>query len=127
MENPFGRGSFFVKTLALLCFRASGIVFTAIDLVTKNKVAIKNIDLSRQAKKENILNEIKILKDFNHENLVNFLDSYLLNNHLWVSEVNRTALFFKMCQNAKFLVIVYIVTKLYENACWGLGNSNDAI
>lgn len=65
---------------------ASGVVFIALDLLTQQKVAIKTIDLKSQSSKELILNEIRVLKDFNHPNLVNFLDAYLLEqeNQLWV-------------------------------------------
>lgn len=65
---------------------ASGVVFIALDLKTEQKVAIKTIDLKSQSSKELILNEIRVLKDFNHPNLVNFLEAYLLEqeNQLWV-------------------------------------------
>lgn len=65
---------------------ASGVVFIAEDQKTGQEVAIKVIDLNNQTSKELILNEIRVLKDFNHRNLVNFLDAYLIEskNHLWV-------------------------------------------
>lgn len=65
---------------------ASGVVFIALDHITDSKVAIKTIDLKSQSSKELILNEIRVLKDFNHRNLVNFLDAYYIEpeNSLWV-------------------------------------------
>lgn len=65
---------------------ASGTVFIALDRDTTDEVAIKVIDLCNQSSKELILNEIRVLKDFNHKNLVNFLEAYLIEatNHLWV-------------------------------------------
>lgn len=65
---------------------ASGVVFIALDKYNETKVAVKTIDLKSQSSKELILNEIRVLKDFNHKNLVNFLDAYFIEpeNQLWV-------------------------------------------
>lgn len=65
---------------------ASGVVFIALDLETQKQVAIKTIDLKNQSSKELILNEIRVLSDFNHKNLVNFLEAYFLeeSDTLWV-------------------------------------------
>lgn len=65
---------------------ASGVVFIASVVGSEKQVAIKTIDMKNQSSKELILNEIRVLKDFNHNNLVNFLDAYFLEelDHLWV-------------------------------------------
>lgn len=65
---------------------ASGVVFIAHDIILHNQVAIKTIDLKNQSSKELILNEIRVLQDFNHKNLVNFLAAYFIeqDNELWV-------------------------------------------
>ncbi|GLB44310.1 putative P21-Rho-binding domain containing protein [Lyophyllum shimeji] len=64
---------------------ASGHVYVAKTLATGKKVAIKEMDLSHQPRKELIVNEILVMKESQHPNIVNFLDSYLVkNNELWV-------------------------------------------
>ncbi|KAK4881280.1 hypothetical protein RN001_004599 [Aquatica leii] len=81
-EDPYERYS---RTLKDLGAGASGIVFVATDLITKQQVAIKDIDMTKQQRKELLLGEIKILREFKHKNLVNFLEAYLVyDDHLWV-------------------------------------------
>lgn len=63
---------------------STGTVFIANDLKKHSKVAIKDIDLTKQPRKELIINELNVLKEFQHKNLVNFLDAYMCYDHLWV-------------------------------------------
>ncbi|KAF9468394.1 kinase-like domain-containing protein [Collybia nuda] len=64
---------------------ASGHVYVAKTLSNGKKVAIKEMDLSHQPRKELIVNEILVMKESQHANIVNYLESYLVkNNELWV-------------------------------------------
>jgi len=63
---------------------ASGSVFKAIDSRTGNEVAIKQMIIAKQVKKEIIINEIMIMKQSNHHAIVNYVDSYIVNGVLWV-------------------------------------------
>jgi serine/threonine protein kinase len=57
---------------------ASGTVYTAIESSTGMEVAIKRMNLSQQPKKELIINEILVMRENKHPNVVNYLDSYLV-------------------------------------------------
>ncbi|PHH91244.1 hypothetical protein CDD83_1203 [Cordyceps sp. RAO-2017] len=63
---------------------ASGGVFTGYERGTNRLVAIKQMNLEQQPKKDLIINEILVMKDSSHPNIVNFIDSYLCGGELWV-------------------------------------------
>ncbi|KAF2741841.1 Pkinase-domain-containing protein [Sporormia fimetaria CBS 119925] len=63
---------------------ASGGVFVAYEVATNKCVAIKQMNLEQQPKKDLIINEILVMKDSKHKNIVNFMDSFLVRGDLWV-------------------------------------------
>ncbi|NXJ13670.1 PAK1 kinase, partial [Odontophorus gujanensis] len=63
---------------------ASGTVYTAMDVATGQEVAIKQMNLQQQPKKELIINEILVMRENKNPNIVNYLDSYLVGEELWV-------------------------------------------
>ncbi|KAF9356532.1 Protein kinase [Mortierella sp. NVP85] len=64
---------------------ASGSVYVAKHLTTNTKVAIKQMDLSLQPRKELVVNEILVMKESTNPNIVNYLDSFLVKSQeLWV-------------------------------------------
>jgi len=63
---------------------ASGTVFSATDTKTGKPVAIKCMNLSQQPKKELIINEIIVMREQQQDNIVNYVDSLLVEEELWV-------------------------------------------
>ena len=63
---------------------ASGGVYTAYQVGTNMSVAIKQMDLDKQPKKDLIINEILVMRSSRHPNIVNYIDSFLWKNDLWV-------------------------------------------
>ena len=63
---------------------ASGGVYTAYQVGTNVCVAIKQMDLEKQPKKDLIINEILVMRSSRHPNIVNYIDSFLHKNELWV-------------------------------------------
>lgn len=63
---------------------ASGVVYIAFEILTGQEVAIKQMKLAAQPKKDLIINEIMVMKEHKHANVVNYKDSYLIDDELWV-------------------------------------------
>lgn len=63
---------------------ASGGVFTAFQNGTDKAVAIKQMNLEQQPKKDLIINEIIVMKNSKHKNIVNYMDFFLFKGDLWV-------------------------------------------
>ncbi|KAI8577186.1 hypothetical protein K450DRAFT_178141 [Umbelopsis ramanniana AG] len=63
---------------------ASGGVFTAHSVDTNMSVAIKQMNLEKQPNKDLIINEILVMRESAHKNIVNYIDSFLHTGDLWV-------------------------------------------
>lgn len=63
---------------------ASGGVYTAESVLEHRQVAIKQMKLEKQPKKDLIVNEIMVMRQSKHRNIVNFIDSYIHQGDLWV-------------------------------------------
>lgn len=63
---------------------ASGSVYIAKSANAGQSVAIKQMDLASQPRKELIVNEILVMRESQHPNIVNYLDSFLVRTELWV-------------------------------------------
>lgn len=65
---------------------ASGGVYIARSVAGPSDkiVAIKQMNLEQQPKKELIINEILVMKSSRHDNIVNYIDSFLIKGELWV-------------------------------------------
>jgi p21-activated kinase 1 len=72
------------KDLTKIGQGASGGVFTGHEKGSNRLVAIKQMNLEQQPKKDLIINEIIVMKESSHPNIVNFIDSFLVTGELWV-------------------------------------------
>lgn len=67
----------------------------AVDTKTNTKVAIKRMNWAKQPRKELIVGEIHVMKNFRFRSIVNFLDCYLRPSELW-SILNIIAMNYKI-------------------------------
>ena len=63
---------------------STGIVCIAKQLSSNEIVAVKRMDLRKQQRRELLFNEVVIMRDYKHANIVDMYSSYLVENELWV-------------------------------------------
>uniref|UniRef100_A0A3Q1HQ44 non-specific serine/threonine protein kinase n=1 Tax=Anabas testudineus TaxID=64144 RepID=A0A3Q1HQ44_ANATE len=63
---------------------STGIVCIATVKTTGKLVAVKKMDLRKQQRRELLFNEVVIMRDYHHENVVEMYNSYLVGDELWV-------------------------------------------
>nr|XP_030128779.3 serine/threonine-protein kinase PAK 3 isoform X1 [Taeniopygia guttata] len=61
-----------------------GTVYKAINPATGDVVALKKMPLRKRSRNELVVNEIQVMKENRHPNIVNYIDSYLVNEDLWL-------------------------------------------
>ena len=66
-----------------LCSASYG-MFTAYQIGTNIRVAIKQMDLDKQRNKDLIINEILVMRTSYHANIVNYIQSFLYKNEIWI-------------------------------------------
>src|SRR5712675_1039859 len=64
--------------------RTFGDVFTAQQAGPDILVVIKKKDLDKQPRKDLVLNEILVMRTLQLANIVNYMDSFLFKNELWI-------------------------------------------
>lgn len=63
---------------------STGIVCIATVKTNGKLVAVKKMDLRKQQRRELLFNEVVIMRDYHHENVVEMYNSYLVGDELWV-------------------------------------------
>ncbi|VDN60626.1 unnamed protein product [Dracunculus medinensis] len=63
---------------------STGIVVTAYHIAENRRVAVKKMNILKQQRRELLFNEIIIMRDYQHPNIVAMYGSYLVGNELWV-------------------------------------------
>uniref|UniRef100_A0A1A8E903 non-specific serine/threonine protein kinase n=2 Tax=Nothobranchius TaxID=28779 RepID=A0A1A8E903_NOTKA len=63
---------------------STGIVCIASEKHSGKQVAVKKMDLRKQQRRELLFNEVVIMRDYHHENVVDMYNSYLVGDELWV-------------------------------------------
>ncbi|XP_066559945.1 serine/threonine-protein kinase PAK 4 [Amia ocellicauda] len=63
---------------------STGIVCIATVRSSGKLVAVKKMDLRKQQRRELLFNEVVIMRDYHHDNVVEMYNSYLVGDELWV-------------------------------------------
>ena len=75
----------FLKNMKKMEERSTFGVYRADDPTIKQVVAIKRMPIKKHARRELLFNEVLVLREYQHPNIVGFFDSYLVGDELWIS------------------------------------------
>lgn len=108
---------------------ASGTVYTAIRKSDNTKVALKIIPMKKQPKKELIINELVILKNMKHPNVVEFYDAFYFNDDLWLimecmeggclTDIVTNTIMKEHIMSSVVRQVTVISRRLIFRHCWG--------
>jgi len=74
-----------VRTGEKVCFSLSALLCSVFWLIMKqHQVAIKKMQINKKNREEYLAVEIGIMKTCQHENIVRFIDSYQVDDIVWV-------------------------------------------
>lgn len=59
-------------------------VYLVADRQRGRQCALKRIDLRRQSRRELLINEVLVLRNYQHPNIVQMFAAHLVNNELWI-------------------------------------------
>ncbi|KAK6044544.1 hypothetical protein COOONC_17951 [Cooperia oncophora] len=63
---------------------STGTVLAAYKVSSKQIVAVKRMNLRKQQRRELLFNEVSIMRDYQHPNIVRMFSSHLVGDELWV-------------------------------------------
>ncbi|KAH9498269.1 serine/threonine protein kinase, STE, PAK/STE20 [Bulinus truncatus] len=81
--NP-GEPRHFLENFMKIGEGSTGIVCTAMDKTRGKLVAVKKMDMRKQQRRELLFNEVVVMRDYHHPNIVEMYNSYLVGDELWV-------------------------------------------
>lgn len=64
---------------------STGKVYLSTEIDTGRQVAIKKMDLTKQQRRELLINEVATMKYYKHPNIVKMYNSYLVDDELWLA------------------------------------------
>ena len=95
---------------------STGIVCIANDKSTGRQVAVKKMDLKKQQRRELLFNEVVIMRDYHHPNIVEMYDSFLVGDELWVvMEFLEGGALTDIVTHSRYVSRMFIYSKLFIN------------